>query len=164
MKDNDIKIFKTFANSDIDNYVEDNDSIYECGRSEGLFIDDNSKKGKKSRRKSFQRQAKQTFLDSVRNSSQFVNLVEDFKAKFSLDVIYKQLKEKRKFRIKEDMFLNLKLPKSRDLKTLSKDDDMNAFEKHLWQLEGENITISNHKVLTFVFLVSVHFSYILVCN
>ena len=74
------------------------------------------------------------------------------------------VKRQKKIQIKENMFFNRKLPISRDLKISSKDDNMNEFEKHLWQLEGENITISNHKVLTFVFLVSVHFSYILVCN
>lgn len=161
MKDNDFKIYKSFANSDVDNdYADDDDSVHKSGYSEGLYIDiDNGwknkrkKKNQKRKRKSTDLN-KHTFIDNFRNT---VNLVDDFKVKLSLDVIYNKLKEKRKFNIKEDKFLNLKLPKSRELKKLSLDDDVNEIH-----LEGENIKISNHKLLIFVFIVLVYFSFILV--
>ena len=162
MKDNDFRIYKSFANSDVDNdYHDDDDSVHKSGYSEGLYIDiDNGwknkrkKKNQKRKRKSTDLN-KHTFIDNFRNT---VNLVDDFKVKLSLDVIYNKLKEKRKFNIKEDTFLNLKLPKSRELKKLSLDDD-DVNEIHL---EGENIKISNHKLLIFVFIVLVYFSFILV--
>ena len=162
MKNNDIKIYKSFANSKIDNdYYDYNESIHKSGYSEELCIDIDNKRKKLKRKTKGVDSKKHTFIDSVRNSSKFVNLVEDFKAKFSLDVIYKHLKEKRKFNIKEETFLNLKLPISRELTKLSLEDEMNEFEKHL-QLEGENISISNHKILIFVFIVLLYFSFILV--
>ena len=96
----------------------------------------------------------------MRNCSRIINLVEDFRVKFSSEHINEHIFSKQKFIINEDTFKNMVIPQSRDIDVLSQGNNENEFEKNLWKVEGENIKISNQKVLIFILIVLLYFSFV----
>ena len=155
---------------------EGNDNFFvdDAGYSEGIYIYDkkdfpseNEKqtttiKRRTKREATFAQYNKLTFLENMRNCSRIINLVEDFRVKFSSEHINEHISSKQNFRIDEDKFKNMVIPQSRDIEILSQGNNENEFEKNLWKIEGENIKISNQKVLCFILIVLIYFIFVFV--
>jgi hypothetical protein len=151
---------------------EGNDNFFvdDGGYSEGIYIYDQKDfpsesptvtiKRRPKREATFAQYNKLTFLENMRNCSRIINLVEDFRVKFSSENINEHILSKQKFRINEDTFKKMVIPQSRDIDVLSQGNNENEFEKNLWKVEGENIKISNQKVLIFILIVLLYFLFV----
>ena len=105
-----------------------------------------------------------SFLQSFRESSKRFNLCTDFELRFREEKFYKDIKNKLKFPITEEMINNLPSPLFRDYEILleknyrlSKGNEIDNF----W-IDEPTILINNRKLLFFVFLLLVYFICVIV--